>query len=310
MKKSTLVFLTVPVGIFAAILFLRAQASPCECGYFVGERPSPDGSWIAEIYRDSCDVYDEKVVFALRRVGETPRQKKNIAASSAGDPDTVVFSWLDKSTVALASFGGSAHSARFFDFDRPAEFRGIKLAYFTYPDRPDAARTPQSRIVESRQIDFAYRFDPSDKSLAYPGVNCAIRMTGADNSEFGNIDVHLYGFKSNPGSGGSYAYVRVILDSSIERPNITAIALDQFNPADRLHRDGRKTQAVWQVSSGDLMREISRLRTRSLNLKIGYFLDNTEIVYSNRNDFDITALDQFERCVADNAVFSPSLNQE
>lgn len=161
------------------------------------------------------------------------------------------------------------------------------------------------RIVASRKIDFDYVFDPNDKPVAYPGVGCSIRVSGDDNPKFSRISVRLYGFKEvHPGPVRAFAYVRVQLESSTLRPGITAISLDGFNPANWLDRDGAKTQAMWEVSSEDLMHEISRLRTEPLNLKIGYFLDNTEIIYSNQNNFDISALDRFERCAADNAVFS------
>jgi hypothetical protein len=281
------------------------------CNYSVSEQPSPDGSWVAELYEDRCDLYVERAVLALRRAEEAPRQKKNIAlTSSPGAPDTVIFGWLDNLTVALASFDGSAQSVR-FDSSEPREFRGIKLAYFGYPNQPDASRDPGTRIIASRKIDFAYSFDPKDRPVAYPGVGCAIRISGEDVPNFDHIVISLYGFKEiEPRYDRAFAYVRVLLDNPTARPSISAIAVDEFNPPDWLHRAARKAQALWQVSSGDLMREISRLRTRSLDLKIGYFLDNAEIVYSNRNDFDIAALDQFERCVADNAVFSPSSNRE
>jgi hypothetical protein len=62
-------------------------------------------------------------------------------------------------------------------------------------------------------------------------------------------------------------------------------------------------QVWWAIGYGDIIEVLDKIKTGTFDVKVGFWRDNTEVIYSNTTPENPGAADDFEQCLTANAIF-------
>ena len=174
-------------------------------------------------------------------------------------------------------------------------------------------------------VIFSYRFE-QDSALGQPGVSCALFVTG-DESYSRRIRIRLSASKifsvnardaggktvKMPEHAGASILFSADWDNSLRADFPTAVAFE--SGARRLIRGGTwdrhkmsagpapAWQTLWKIEESELDQILDSLRSAQFGVKVGYWLDNRKIVFSNTAPADLGALGKFKDCITTNEIF-------
>jgi hypothetical protein len=331
--------ISVALGLFAMLavgaLVLSHRRGPLSsCAGLVESQRSPNGSWIAELFVDGCA--ETAVALSLRTVEGKPAQSKDFFLSAwldAQSPD-VLFKWLSDSHLLVAVPEGQGLEkwpAQFRALQKPDQFKGVQLSYVSYSNDPDTVRDANSKITIRKPVAFAYHFDPVGSFGALGQVGCDLYMSAADGQYFNKLSLRLSASKTlahralsglttfdvGEKSSGSilfYAHQEI----AKPRAYVTAATFDSLPPLAEFISMNRTFRPVptpnggtapvwhimWAIGSQDLVAVLSKIKLGTFDIKVGFWLDNIEVLYSSAPPGDSGAVEEFERCMAEKAIFS------
>jgi hypothetical protein len=325
-KRSRLIGVVLTTGLFAgAVLLWFALSSPTSssCKPLVEAKPSPQGSWVAE-RRYGCDGYVE---FSLRQAETQHVRSGDIFVSFFPGEYSVdlLFKWLSESELLIAIPQGNDRvhwPTQFRALEKPDKLHGVRLNYAIYPSDPDLARDTGSRTIVRKRVPFDYQFkaskDEGDRSLA-----CTISLTIVDREYFDRMQVGLNASKTPaqlvwkggarvPMAERSLAGIRISAHQKIGNftSEPTAAAFGSIHPSEPqlIDRGLTPTAPTWQamwwpIEPKDFTAALNKIREGAFDIKVGFWLDNLEVVYSSSDQVNPGAVDDFERCLSEDAIF-------
>jgi hypothetical protein len=329
LPKQWLTFALISFGLFGLLCFLVLSrpfvATACPDGA-VEWATSPTGTWIAEIFNIGCADY-QNFILSIRRPTERPKQWQHLFLP-VNDPDSVGFKWLDDTHLLIAGHHEDDIPKK------PNNFEGVSLVYSTYKaSDPDQSRDAASFAVSHRKVSFGYRFE-FVPGYGQPGADCNLYLIADGRPEVEQIGLRLtaskiFPAKANaPGKGTvemperSGFSILFSAQGDYSRPITFATAAsfdsvpmmgDNIGKGNwfRSYRPVRTPagglspvwQIIWSLGKPEIGAILDKIRSGRFDVKIGFWLDNAEIIYSNSAPGDLRALNDFERCVVDNSIF-------
>lgn len=328
-RRRGIVFLVVILALLSAASALRAafhsfRASFCATTpYQLEQQKSTDGSWIAGRYVTEGGCSDGVFRLSLRRADEPPPGPADFLLSPISQH--VLFKWLDGSHLLIA--------ARHEDEipKKPDHFQNVRLSYTLYSDDPDQSRNPETRTVIKRHADFRYQFEKAD-GVGLPGVRCLLRLTVDDQDEnLEQLSLTVEAHKTSRANalrmnGGrwvnevvpeaSFGSITAGVHQNYEKPVklVTAASFSSLKTASLEDRNfkplqmapGRNApswQMVWNLDQSQLKSALTEIKSGSVTTKLGFWLENLEIIYTAGAPDNLTEISDFERCISDNAIF-------
>jgi hypothetical protein len=329
LPKQWLTFALISFGLVGLLRFLALPWSfaitACPGGA-VQWATSPTGTWIAEVFNIDCDDI-QNFRLSIRRPTERPKQWQHLFLP-VNDPDAVGFKWLDDTHLLIAGH-------RQDDIPKkPTSFEGISLIYSTYKaSDPDQSRDAASFAVSHRKVSFSYRFE-FVPGYGLPGAVCNLYLTADGRPEVEQIGLRLTASKIlpakaiAPGKGtvempersgfgilfsaqGDYSRpIAFATAASFDSVPMTGDNIGEGNwirsyrpvktPAGGL---SPAWQIMWSFGKSEIGAILGKIRSGRFEVKIGFWLDNAETIYSNSAPGDLGALNNFERCVTNNSIF-------
>jgi hypothetical protein len=61
-------------------------------------------------------------------------------------------------------------------------------------------------------------------------------------------------------------------------------------------------QIAWSLGKPEIGTVIDKIRSGRFDVKVGFWLDDAETIYSNSAPGDLQPVNDFEQCMADNAI--------
>jgi hypothetical protein len=331
--------ISVALGLFAilavgALVLSHGRGPLSSCARLVESQRSPDGSWIAELFVDGCA--ETAVALSLRAPEGKSARREDFFLSAwldAQSPD-VLFKWLGDShlLVAVPEGGGlEKWPAQFGALQKPDQFKGVQLSYVSYSNDPDTVRDANSKIIIRKPVAFDYRFDPVGSFDALRQMGCNLYMSAPDGQYFNKLSMRLIASKqlAHRATSGSTTFgmgekssgsILFYAHQEIEKPRayVTAARFDSLPPLAEfisMNRTFRPEptpnggtapvwQIMWAIGSKDLVAVLSKIKVGTFDIKVGFWLDNIEVLYSSAVPGDIGAVEEFERCMAEKAIFS------
>lgn len=317
-------------GIFALALFAlgallvsRFFDTIPSCVLLRETQGSPDGSLIAERFDDACDV-GESAYLSVRRSGDAPRRWHNVFLYPSGDTDSVLFKWLNNSHLLVALPEGNylgKWPINYATKGMPVEINDVKISYGFYPKDPDAPRDPKTHEIVRKVANFSFEQVRSEDRLG--GINtisCDLNMIANDDENLYRLHVELSAFKqafenAQNVSGGS---IRIFADKSnaASTLNATSVSFDDWFSAshtDVVFRNFRhvsspnEAESLWvfdsEISENQINRSINNIKRGLLDIKVGDWLTNSEIIYSVAAPSNVGAVDNFKKCIVENSIF-------
>jgi hypothetical protein len=235
--------------------------------------------------------------------------------------DHTLFKWLDDAHLLIATLqkGGLPET--------PDHFKDVQLSYTFYPDDPDQSINPATQIVIERHPQFKYRFEHTD-GWGLPGAWCqlylevedekfvkevAVRLTAG--KTFAHKELNLSkGLREVPEvSGGSilvsvhqdYESIRYVTAARYNLLHLTNAVDRNFSP---IKTPNGGIAPSWQtqrvVEPLQLKSALEDIRTGNLNIRLGFWLDNLELIYKGSPPKNLTAIKDFENCMSESAIFN------
>ena len=338
--KSPLMFSAEVAGAVAiALLMLAAEPAsaifniPTNFGYpdkteLQDSATSPDGTWVAERYEE---IYSEDtaVQISLHHPQQSP------ATSSQYIPfkwvgEDVVFKWLDDSNLLIAAAEGNDQGTKAekeFDAEgnTPAEFNGVKLHYGYYTYEPDTPRIAGSQKIFTKSVTFSYRFKPFH-NRGEPSNECDLFMTAPDGDYIHNISLRISAAQLYPNGEWQHTpktnfSINIGADKEVRQSLgfATGAKVENFSPNNgkpimgRIYKTGmwphthpaRGWDLVYLLQDqNDLQTIIHKIKNGSLHVKVGFWLDNAEVIYTSTAPSDASSVEAFERCIKENKIFT------
>lgn len=87
---------------------------------------------------------------------------------------------------------------------------------------------------------------------------------------------------------------------------MTSAQVENFSLSKRISWErednyGHAWQLMSEVDPSDIQSAIQKLKSGGLKIKVAFWLDNAEVIYSAQNPGDASAIEDFENCVAEQA---------
>jgi hypothetical protein len=317
-------------GIFALALFAlgallvsRFFDTIPSCVLLRETQGSPDGSLIAERFDDACDV-GESAYLSVRRSGDAPRRWHNVFLYPSGDTDSVLFKWLNNTQLLVAvperDYLGS-WPVNYAAKGKPEEINDVKISYGFYPKDPDAPRDPKTHEIVRKVANFSFEQVRSEDRLGgIHTISCDLNMIANDDDNFYRLHVELRAFKqtfenARNVSGGS---IQIFANKSnaTSTLNATSVSFDDWIYASNTEVVGRNFQPVvdrnaaeflWifnsEISENQINKSINNIKRGLLDIKVGDWLTNSEIIYSVAAPSNVVAVYNFEKCNVENGIF-------
>ena len=304
----------LPILAFAA---LRVINEKCETKT-IGTLPSPNKEWQIIRVQKFCtsDEAAPPEQFALLKAGQSFRKDAIFFVGKSNpefDHHVILAKWIDDSNILVAA-------PEPYDFeDAQEEFREKKIRYDVYPTDPQKSRDDSSHRIINKPVTLKFRFDQNNGTGA-PGLGCNLWAEGNDGEYLKDLNVRLSSDKVfaakawnyNPNKTGHLEDMpertisSVLLTSSNEiRKNITYVTSAQVEDFQLYRRTGWEREDnyghAWQllnkIEHKDILTAIKKLKAGGLKIKVAFWLDNTEVIYSSRQAQNIQAIEEFERCL-------------
>ncbi len=288
--------------IFCSLLAL----SNCDPdGYYVEQRQSsPDGQWLAEVH-----------VFAfgpprvtLRRAGTSARAYDALTAGENGNSG-LLLKWQGSSQLVVAAADEKFYSKKTDNID------GTNTSYLVYPTEPDSFQLEGSQRILRYNVPFISKFKEQLNIATPKGVGCVLSVVSANEPVGRQIRLRLTADKDlyvgAPQSMKSFGSMAISAPQYILEPHryITAAAFDSFAAGKdtgirNLSQFADPGWQAWQmIGKADLFLILDRLKSDFVEFEFGFWLDNTEEIYMNSRSLDLHAIQQFEQCIAQKAIF-------
>jgi hypothetical protein len=296
------------IALQSIVLCALLAISACESSPISVEESqfSPDGQWLAEV---SELLGSGRQSVTIQQTGYFSRQHNILICylEDKGDPG-LLLKWLSSSNLVVA-----ATNWRCFP-KKSDNIEGIKISYLVYSTNPEIFQDESSKRVIVRELPFTYTFRENVNIGTPRGTGCEFTVATADERPEKRVqlrltaDKDLYVGARNPmRKAPSYSYMTI----SAPQRYITAAAFDSFpirNGATinriRIQSSGNPGwQALQRIDQGDLFSILNRLKSGLVEFKLGFWLDNAEEIYTNLEPVDLNAIQTFERCIAQKAIF-------
>ena len=304
----------LPILAFAAFHVINEK---CEIKT-VGTITSPNKEWEIMRVQKFCtsDEAAPPEQFALLKAGQ-PFSKDAVFFVGQSNPEfdhhVILAKWIDDSNILVAA-------PEPYDFsDAQEDFRKIKIHYDAYPADPGKSRDDSSHRVLNKTITFNFRFDKND-GIGAPGLGCNLWAEGSDGEYLKDLNIRLSSDKAFTAKAWNYnpnktwhledtpekVISSVLLISSAEMKKTTTyvtsaqvedFSLDHRTGWEREDNYGQAWQLFNQIEHNDIQTAIQKLRTGGLKIKVAFWLDNTEVIYSSQPVKNVQAIEEFERCL-------------
>jgi len=344
--KSILIVLGIALGLSAlvAVVILGSIAISFrmsnKCSYEEVDRlPSPTGRQTVVRTQRSCtwDEAPSPVLFSLLPPG-APFDEKKTFFKTSDYPDTIsnsfgVFArWIDDNNLLVAAPVPARLNTA------PSAFDGIHIQYGVYPLDAGTTRNDHLQRVIEKKVIFEPSFDVNDRAEVQ-GVGCLLTANAAGGEYLDELSLYLSArrwigvtnFDANKGTPvkgviSSFDFQIFARDETVRPPDkyATGAEVVGFAPEDGkignliVRPPGEKqpngkpkwTFGYTPANPHDVIAIAEELRSGSLTIRVGYWLDDIVVLYSMQNPIDAQPIDEFERCIADKHLFdTPSVGK-
>lgn len=336
----------VAAGLFGIGILLRGAD---KCSYQEVDRlPSPTGR-LAVVRTQRFCLSDEDTpptFFALLPLGAPFDEKKAFLKSSDYDLKSsnydgvrsslgIFAKWLDDDNVLVAAPEGALLKKAV------SEFNGIHIQYAVYPLDPGTTRNDNRKKVTEKRIIFEPSFGVNN-GVGVPGIGCLLNVNTFDGEHLDELSLDLSArttfavkaFDAQRGTVLNKAYssydFQISARDEIARPDnhATGAEVIGFTPKDGKSRlwtyvvfppgvkqPNGKPMAKWifgytPTDPHDIISIAEELKSGSLTIRVGYWLDDDVVVYSMGRPTDPQTIDKFEQCIIDNRIFDTPLHGE
>jgi hypothetical protein len=340
-RRSVAIRVAAAVAVLATTILLLwsvAGRPDRSCNLLLQKRPSPNGAWIAEDYRDIC-ADQGAIRLSLRPAQEAPARRSAFFLSAPDDSwaENLVLKWLGNSELAIAIPAANRLPDWAADFQPPPrqrQFRGATIDYTVYPNDPDAARDPSSWKIVRMPITFADSFVFTPHAVGVPGAMCNLYLRSADSAYYDQLSIRINLQRTDSvralDASGKTVNVPAQMDmsilvyggqaTSVSIGDVTAAAFDALprrDNRDLLDRNfipitapSGKLAPAWQIGwhldRPSLDAILRKIVSGAFTVKLGFWLENREVVYSNDAALALDAIADFKRCVVDQTRFMPT----
>jgi hypothetical protein len=240
--------------------------------------------------------------------------------------------WIDDDNVLVAAPEGALLKTA------PSEFEGVHIQYAVYPLDPGTTRNDNlKKLIEKKVI-----FEPSfgvNNGVGVPGIGCLLNVKTFDGEYLDELSLDLsaratFAVKAFDAQRGavlnkaysSYDFQISARDEIARQDNhATGAEVVGFTPKDgksrlwtyavflpRVKQPNGKPMAKWifgytPTDPHDVISIAQELKSGSLNIRVGYWLDDNIVVYSMERPADPQKIDEFEQCIIDNHIFDTPL---
>lgn len=296
---SVALFIAVPIGLF---IVYDAHVHRCEIRTF-SSIASPNNKWTALKLEKFCNEDDYVPLWLALVPANEPFNEDAVFSTSKQDDNNqenvVLTQWLDDSTLLVATPAGYPF------YKTLPSFHGVTIHYESYPDDPDQGRAGATKSVMAKYVTFHFRFESND-GYGDPGLGCDLYAEGPDGDYLKDIGMRISSGKSFYSADKSISS-SILIWSSEEMKKPTGVATsarvetrsvgattywareDNYGHAWQLHHT---------VNSTDLLTVIEQLKNGGLVTKVGFWLDDTEVIYTSVKSDDLEAIHSFEQCLA------------
>jgi hypothetical protein len=255
-------------------------------------------------------------------------------SSEEEKPIDLLFKWLADSELLIAVPDEKMPSEQlmaFRELEKAATFKGIALRYEYYPGDPNILRDAGSRKVVRKRAAFAYRFERIKNLLGLPSVGCSLYLTVLDGTYFDRLSIRLSANRTfSHKASGSKTLGTVTVPEHVESSMLfafyqrrvdfsgepTAAAIDHVLPRRQTSVRNWKPvqtpaggfaparQLYSSIDQNELMDALQSVRKQTFDVRVAFWLENLEVLYSNSEHGDVGALDDFQRCLSDSAILA------
>jgi len=340
MALIILAIIFMPIALFAVGIFgLGVLFHVTEkCSYQEADRlPSPTGR-LAVVRTQRFCTYDEDVPtrFVLLLSGAPFDEKKTFLKSSdydgARSPFGIFAKWIDDSNLLVAAPEGALLKTA------PSEFDGIHIQYAVYPLDSGTTRNDNLKKLIEKTVIFEPSFG-TNNGVGVPGIGCLLTANAIDGEYLDELSLDLSArttfavkaFDAQRGTVLHKAYssydFQISARDEVVRPDNHATGADVvgFTPKDGKSRlwtylafppgikqPNGKPMAKWifgytPTNPHDVISIAEELKSGSLTIRVGYWLDDNVVVYSMGRPTDREKIDEFEQCISDNHIFDTPL---
>jgi hypothetical protein len=298
--------------VILSALFALAACNPSI--YVEDRQSSPDGQWVAEVngYIES----DAKFVTLTRDTifGKIPFG--NLTNGRTGEP--ALLKWLSNSHLVIAALDEEAFPKE------PASVWGVQLTYLVYSTDPNSFQDEKSKIVTRNKIAFSYIFKKELSMATLDGVGCSLTVASLGEQPERQVRVRLTADKDlyfdarQPAHYmRSYSFMTIAAPQHIlKSPRyVTGAAFNSIVIGARaqINRNytsvktpvkGNSGWQAWQsINRENLLMILDRMKSGQVEFDFGFWLDNTEEIYTSIETADLRAIEAFEHCIAENKIF-------
>ena len=296
----------VPAFLFCcaiAILVLRkiSISSGCDWG-FLAATPSPNGSWIAELFGGGCGDADSDAL-SIRRPNEGSNQSKVFLNGTS-----VFLEWQSDLQLTVAEPQGQGPSYI------PPKLRGVTIKYVSYPIDPANVDGTVKEVRRSTQFTALPRslLESRDPS------SCPLSLEAYGGKYIPRLSVSVRAQHYKTALPTKDNQTRIELDASVggyeqENPSplrLTSAAFDTVSLSKlgyQVHWQDAKTSGGVQIlypfgvsylglSVQNLEEMIDRLRTGPFHVTLGFWPNKLRIVYESEAALAPNYLDAFQSC--------------
>jgi hypothetical protein len=296
---------------------------------------SPGGRWAAERYYDSCA---DRLELALRNTANGHAKADDVflvTGPSFGNPIELLFKWLNDSDLLIGVPDAESPPDSLEDFrklQKPSRFKGIKLRYGYYGRDPDVPRDASSLMVVRRPVEFSSRFEEIKDLVGLPSIGCQIDLTALDGEFFDQLMIRLtsnktFAHRAVKSSGGKLQYfvtperldTAILFSFGQKTSNFTGeptsaafgslktqITMKDRNVRPVMTPAGGLTpvrQLFSYIERQDLFTALDIASEQPFDVKIGFWLENLQVIYSSNKVINLRAIAEFRQCLSDNAIF-------
>jgi hypothetical protein len=246
---------------------------------------SPDGKWVAERY---FVIYPED---SDTRIALLPRlHSENLPVPVTWEEllpriEYAYFKWLDNATLLIAAPEGNKLDTSL------REYKGVHLLYGFYPNNPDTPRIAGSQKVVQKTVTFNYHTDGPTSF----GADCALTMTAQGGEYIKHISLKIWATTPHGEQklDRNYTY-GILLTPEENGVYYTGMKVEDIS--------GEKTIP----RKDEIISLIDKIRMGHLHVKYGFWLDNTEVIYTNNIPKDQSAITAFKQCIGEHQISTTS----
>lgn len=283
--------------------------------------------------RCSNDVDDRPVMFALIQSGKRFREgdvfltSKNYEGARSA-PLSIFAKWIDDDNLLIAAPEGALLKSA------PNKFGETRIQYGLYPIESGRTRDEATANRVVKEVHFDAKFK-ENHGIGLPGAGCELEVSARDEEYVDRLSVYLRAqttFAVQALDRGkvvihkgysSYDFLITGRDD-VEKPNRHATGADVpgFSAA-----DGKSALSTYELNypsmrapAGtpmpkwafgylpnnpyDITSMVRRIRDGLFAVQVGYWLDNSVVVYSATPPIDRKPIDEFERCLNQNHILN------